>query len=320
MKSKQMLRAFGLIDEKYIEEYMEDSMVLRVPPSKKEKSMGQYERTRKHSMRRVVALILAACLVMGLCITAYASGGFNSLIAKWASRFVYETPTDELREERPDYAEWLDEQLEIQGVLQEMGEQAQQVNEEKSPEELAQASITLLESYYDGEKIAMTCRLSKAEMHVTFDFDDTHPKFNELAPNGTDIHGDVYSEVKSWESYVPIEEDRQLIKQKLESKGCVGFTTGNFGLSDHVYVNNEDFGYGHSEVESDGLFYIDPFYSGLGNVELPESCRDQSEVDVTVRLGYSQIHWWLEGDKVLWAFESNGEVYPVTFTIKNINQ
>lgn len=317
MKSKQMLRAFGQIDEKYIEEYMEDSMVLRVPPSKKEKSMGQFERTRKHSTRRVVALILAACLVMGLCITAYASGGFNSLIAKWASRFAYETPTDELREKRPDYAEWLDEQLEIQGVLQEMGEQAQQVNEEKSPEELAQASITLLESYYDGEKIAMTCRLSKPEMHVTFDFDKTHPRFNQLSTPGSDYSGKEIS----WESYVPIEADRQLIKQELESKGCIGFTTdGNYYLKDHVYVNNEDFGYGHSEVESDGLFYIDPFYSGLGNVELPESCRDQSEVDVTVRLGYSQIHWWLEGDKVLWAFESNGEVYPVTFTIKNINQ
>lgn len=310
MKSKQMLRAFGQIDEKYIEEYMEDSMVLRVPPSQKEKCMGQYERTRKHSTRRVVALILAACLVMGLCVTAYATGGFQSLIAKWASRFVYETPTDELREERPDYAEWLDEQLEIQGVLQEMGEQAQQVNEEKSPEELVQACVTLLESYYDGEKIAMTCRLTTPEMHVTFDFDKTHPKFGQAS-----IPGDG-----NWENYVPFEEDRQLIKQKLESKGCVGFTTGSCYLKDHLYVNHEDFGYGHSEVESDGLFYIDPFYSGLGNVELPESCRDQSEVDVTVRLGYSQIHWWLEGDKVLWAFESNGEVYPVTFTIKNINQ
>lgn len=316
MKSKQMLRAFGQIDEKYIEEYMEDSMVLRVPPSKKETCMGQFERTRKHSTRRVVALILAACLVMGLCVTAYASGGFNSLIAKWASSHVYQPPTDKLREERPDHAEWLDEQLAIQGVLEEMGEKAQQVNAEKSPEELAQASVTLLESYYDGEKIAMTCRLSTAEMHVALDFDKTHPLFNQLSTPGSDYSGKEIS----WESYVPFEEDQQLIKQELESKGSVGFTAGYYYLKGHVYVNNEDFGYGHSEVESDGLFYIDPFYSGLGNVELPESCRDQSDVDVTVRLGYNQIHWWLEGDKVLCAYESNGEVYPVTFTIKKINQ
>lgn len=310
MNSKKILRAFGQIDEKYIQEYMEDSMVLRVPPFKKEKLMRKFEQRRKYSTGRIAALILAACLILGLCITAYASGGFDSLIANWASRFVYETPTDELREEDPDYAEWLDDQLAVQGTLEEMGEKAQQVNEEKRPEELAQVSITLLESYYDGEKIAMTCRLSAPEEGVAFDFNEMHPKFDQRSALGD----------SDWEYYIPSEEDRQLIKQELESKGFVGFTTSDYYIKDHVYVNGEDFGYGHSEVEGDGLFYIDPFYSGLGNVELPENCRDQSEVDVTVRVSYSQIHWWLEGDEVSCVFDSvNPQGYPVTFTVKNIN-
>ena len=81
-----------------------------------------------HFHRKLVALILAACLVFALAATAYATGVIQSLLAKFAHGIYLEKPTDELRESRPDYAEWLDEQWETRAVLEEIAGKAQQVN------------------------------------------------------------------------------------------------------------------------------------------------------------------------------------------------
>ena len=117
MKGQKVMKGLSFINPKYIHEGEFDSIAA---PAKS-----------THFHRKLVALILAACLILGLSITAYATGAIQSLIAKWAHGFILETPTDELRESRPDYAEWLDEQWETRSVLEEIAGKAQQVNEEK---------------------------------------------------------------------------------------------------------------------------------------------------------------------------------------------
>ena len=295
------MKGLSFINPKYIHEGEYDSI------SEPEKST--------HFHRKLVALILAACLILGLGITAYATGAIQSLLAKWAHGFILETPTDELRESRPDYAEWLDEQWETRAVLEEIAGKAQQVHEEKNPEGLADASITLLESYYDGMKFSMACQFDEPLRPVTFDVDKDDPLFADLQ----ELQDGYWAQAADWPAYVPREENRQLIRQKLERDGCVGFTSYDFFVSDHVLVNGEDPGFFHTDPnDNDGIFYVDPFYTSVLGSELPETCQNLPELEVTFTVRCCLTHYWLEGDVLRWT---NGERvdYPVSFTLENIN-
>lgn len=268
-----------------------------------------------HFHRKLVALILAACLILGLSITAYATGAIQSLLAKFAHGFYLEAPTDELRESRPDYAEWLDEQWETRAVLEEIAGKAQQVHETKKPEGLDDVSITLLESYYDGVKFSMACQFDEPLRPVTFDVDKNDPLFADLQ----ELQDGYWVQAADWPAYVSREEDQQLIRQKLERDGCVGFTTYDFFISDHVLVNGEDPGFFHTEPnDNDGIFYVDPFYTSVFGSELPETCQNLKELEITFTVRCCLTHYWLEGDALRWA---NGERidYPVSFTLENIN-
>ena len=301
MKGQKVMKGLSFINPKYIHEGEYDSI------SEPEKST--------HFHRKLVALILAACLILGLSITAYATGAIQSLLAKWAHGFILETPTEELRESRPDHAEWLDEQWETRAVLEEIAGKAQQVHEEKNPEGLADASITLLESYYDGMKFSMACQFDEPLRPVTFDVDKDDPLFADLQ----ELQDGYWAQAADWPAYVPREEDRQLIRQKLERDGCVGFTTYDFFVSDHVLVNGEDPGFFHTDPnDNDGIFYVDPFYTSVFGSELPETCQNLPELEVTFTVRCCLTHYWLEGDVLRWT---NGERvdYPVSFTLENIN-
>lgn len=173
MKGQKVMKGLSFINPKYIHEGELESI------STLEKST--------HSHRKLIALILAACLVFALAATAYATGAIQSLLSKFANGFILETPTDELRESRPDYAEWLDEQWETRAVLEEIAGKAQQVHEEKNPEGLADASITLLESYYDGMKFSMACQFDEPLRPVTFDVDKDDPQFADPRSSRTAI-------------------------------------------------------------------------------------------------------------------------------------
>lgn len=283
-------------------------------PSEQEDSMGRYQKHTKLSGRKLLNLLLAACLVMGLGVTAYAAGA-ASWITNWVQSFYYVVPDEELRESRPDYAEWLDEQLETQAIMEEIGKNAQTVNEKKQVRDVPEASITLLESYYDGDKFAVACRFEKPQWEPTFDFDENHPLFAELQEE----QQGYWSEHEAWEQSVPEEENRAEIRRRLEQDGRVGFTTYNFFLSDHVQVNGEDPGYFHTDPEDrDGIFYVDPYYTSVFGEELPDSCKNLPELEIGFTVRRFTKYYWLEGDSIQWAV-GDIEDYPISFTIVNPN-
>lgn len=274
MKGQKVMKGLSFINPKYIHEGELESI------STLEKST--------HSHRKLIALILAACLVFALAATAYATGAIQSLLSKFANGFILETPTDALRESRPDYAEWLDEQWETRAVLEEIAGKAQQVHEEKNPEGLADASITLLESYYDGMKFSMACQFDEPLRPVTFDVDKDDPLFADIQ----ELQNGYWAQAADWPAYVPREKDQQLIRQKLEKNGCVGFTSYDFFVSDHVLVNGEDPGFSHTDPnDNDGIFYVDPFYTSVFGSELPETCQNLPELEVTFTVRCCLTHY-----------------------------
>ena len=316
MNREMVSKALSGISMDYIAQCEAYTPKLQELPGGKAQKTGRFEQTPTGISRKILALVLAACLILGLSITAYATGIVQSLIAKWAQGFILETPTDELRESRPDYAEWLDQQWETRAALEEIAGKAQQVNEEKNPEGLADASITLLEYCYDGKTFTMACRFDAPQRPVTFDVDPNDPQFADLQA----LQDGYWVPAEDWHSYIALrEEDRQLILQKLERDGSVGFTTYEFFVSDHVLVNGEDPGFSHSDPnDNDGIFYVDPYYTSVFGSELPESCQNLPELEVTFTVRCCLTHYRLDGDTFRRA---NGERidYPVSFTLENVN-
>lgn len=273
--------------------------------------------TPEHSggiTRKILALVLAACLILGLSAAAYATGILPSWITGWVQSIFLEAPTDELRQSRPDYAQWLDEQWETRAALEEMGEKAQPANEEKTPEGLDSGSITLLESCYDGVKFSMACRFAPPQRPMTFAVSLDDPQFAELK----EPRPDCSASGADWKAYVRGQADLGQIQQRLEAEGYVGFTTYDFFVSDHVLVNGEDPGFSHTEPEdNDGIFYVDPYYTSVFGSELPESCRNLDHIEVTFTVRCCETHYWLDGDTLRWMNGARTD-YPVSFTLDNV--
>lgn len=264
--------------------------------------------------RKILALVLAACLILGLSAAAYATGILPSWIIGWVQSIFLEVPTDELRQSRPDYAQWLDEQWETRAALEEMGEKAQPANEEKTPEGLDGGSITLLESCYDGVKFSMACRFAPPQRPMTFAISLDDPQFAELK----EPQPDCSASGADWKAYVRGQADFGQIQQRLEAEGHVGFTTYDFFVSDHVLVNGEDSGFSHTEPEdNDGIFYVDPYYTSVFGPELPESCRNLDHIEVTFTVRCCETHYWLDGDTLRWMNGARTD-YPVSFTLDNV--
>lgn len=273
--------------------------------------------TPEHSggiTRKILTLVLAACLILGLSAAAYATGILPSWITGWVQSIFLEVPTDELRQSRPDYAQWLDEQWETRAALEEMGEKAQPANEEKTPEGLDSSSITLLESCYDGVKFSMACRFAPPQRPMTFAISLDDPQFAELK----EPQPDCSASGADWKAYVRGQADFGQIQQRLEAEGHVGFTTYDFFVSDHVLVNGEDPGFSHTEPEdNDGIFYVDPYYTSVFGPELPESCRNLDHIEVTFTVRCCETHYWLDGDTLRWMNGARTD-YPVSFTLDNV--
>ena len=273
--------------------------------------------TPEHSggiTRKILTLVLAACLILGLSAAAYATGILPSWITGWVQSIFLEAPTDELRQSRPDYAQWLDEQWETRAALEEMGEKAQPANEEKTPEGLDGGSITLLESCYDGVKFSMACRFAPPQRPMTFAISLDDPQFAELK----EPQPDCSASGADWKAYVRGQADFGQIQQRLEAEGHVGFTTYDFFVSDHVLVNGEDPGFSHTEPEdNDGIFYVDPYYTSVFGPELPESCRNLDHIEVTFTVRCCETHYWLDGDTLRWMNGARMD-YPVSFTLDNV--
>ena len=266
---------------------------------------------KKQHSRRLAVMILAACLAAALAVTAYATGAIQSLISKYWSSFQYVTPDDALREERPDYAQWLDTQLETQAMMLEIGEQVVQTQVPYQIPGLDGAGVTLLEYYYDGEKIALGCQFQRLENQVDFSFD---AKDYANLPFQT-VEADGYP---SYRSLVKDGAALQDIEERLEKEGSLSFLVRDSWISDHVYADGEDLGPCHGDPDENGFFTIDPICMGMGEVELPEKCRNLPEVSVGLTYRVVTYAFKLEGDTVQYARVGQAD-YPISFTIPNGN-
>ncbi|MGM9604737.1 MAG: hypothetical protein ACI3XG_06695 [Faecousia sp.] len=265
---------------------------------------------KKHS-RRLAVIILAACLAVTLAVTACATGTVQSLISKYWSGLHDVTPDDALREERPDYAEWLDTQLETQAMMLSIGEKAVQTEVNYPIPGLDGAGVTLLEYYYDGEKIALACRFRQLDEQVDFSFD---AKEYANLPFQT-VEADGYP---SYRSLVKDPAALQAIEEKLQKDGELSFLVKDAWISDHVYADGADLGPCHGDPDENGIFTVDPIVMGMGEVELPESCRNLPEISVSMTYRVMAYAFKLEGDTVQYAQVGQAD-YPVSFTIPNLD-
>ena len=266
---------------------------------------------KKNHSRRLAAIILAACLVFALGITAYATGAIQSLIGKFWSSFQYETPDDKLRQERPDYASWLDEQIEIRNMMLSVGEKAEQTRQDYPIPGTNGGGISLLEYYYDGEKIALACQFHRPETQVDFSF--SAENYPNLPFQSVDADG-----YPSYLSLVKNPEELDKIQEKLQKDGSVSFLVSDCWLSDHVYANDADLGPCHGDPDENGIFTIDPIVMGMGEVVLPEDCQNREEITVTMTYRVAAYAFKLEGDAIQYTRIGLTD-YPISFTIPNLN-
>lgn len=265
---------------------------------------------KKLNKRRMTAIILAACLVVALAVTAYATGAIQSLIGKYWSQYSYTTPDDALREERPDYAAWLDEQLETQSMMLAVGEKSVQTRVDYPIPSLKGAGVTLLEYYYDGEKIALACQFHAPEQPVDFDFDPSaYPNlpFEALKPGGyPDYHGKVKDEASL-----------QAIEERLQKQGRVSFLVYESHMSDGVYAEGENLA-PCGDLDENGIFTVDPIATDLNNGQIPEKCRNLEEITVSLTYRVSVYAYQLEADTVQYAAVGRMD-FPVSFTVPNLD-
>lgn len=265
---------------------------------------------KKLNKRRMTAMILAACLVVALAVTAYATGAIQSLIGKYWSQYSYTTPDDALREERPDYAAWLDEQLETQSMMLAVGEKSVQTQVDYPIPGLTGAGVTLLEYYYDGEKIALACQFHAPEQPVDFDFDPSaYPNlpFEALKPGG---YPDYRSMVKD-------EASLQAIEERLQKQGRVSFLVYESHMSDGVYAEGENLA-PCGDLDENGIFTVDPIATGLNGGLIPEKCRNLEEITVSLTYRVSVYAYQLEADTVQYAAVGRMD-FPVSFTVPNLD-
>lgn len=298
MSRNNMVEILSRIDPAFVEE-----CAAYCPPSER-------NGMKKFNSRRAAVLILAACLVFALAVTAYATGAIQSLISKYWSSFTYVTPDDALRQERPDYAQWLDTQLETQAMMLSIGEKAVQTEEPYQIPGLPGAGVTLLEYYYDGEKIALGCQFHNLDKQVDFTFDAenyANLPFQTVEAGG---YPDCRSLIKDPEAL-------QSIAEQLQKDGCVSFLVYEAHLSDSVCAEDALLA-PCGDLDENGFFTVDPIATDLDAGLLPEQCRNLPEITVCLTYRVRTYAFRLEGDTVQYADVGRAD-YPVSFTIPNLD-
>lgn len=303
MKRENISRILNGIDPAFVEECV----------------MQPSERNRmKHSTRRLVVLIAAACLLLTLAITAYATGAFRSILADfWGSYGPnLTTPEEERAKGRDDYADWLEEELQMKENMLNIAEKTTPENTFIPIKPGSKAGVTVLESYYDGEKIALGCQFHRIEeeKHLSFDVDLTKPELAAIETWQTLEDPEYYLNY----IYKTTESEQQEITDWLKKDGTVYFMIYDSWLRDHVYANDEDLGPCHGDVDENGYFTVDPVIMGMGEIDLPEACQNLPEIAVTLNYAVGRVVYRLEGDTLQYASLQN-LFYPICFTVTNQN-
>ncbi len=290
MDRKNITRILNGIDPAFVDE-------CSLPPER--------NHMKSISARRLAVLVAAACLLLCALITGYATGAFDSLIGKFWGSIQYADPEEERAKGRDDYADWLEIELETQSVMLEISEKMQPENQFFPIGEGSPYGITLLESYYDGKRIALGGRVHSGDREIQWDVDEA-----KLDKSTMDHLGDLQASALA-ERFSP--EDYATILDKINANGSVAFWMEDAWLRDHVYAGGEDIGCCHSDVDSDGYFVIDPYVMGIGEIALPESCIDRDEITITVNYTLSREIYYLVGENVYYSRQL--ESYPIDMVI-----
>lgn len=300
MKRENISRILNGIDPAFVEECV-------TRPSERN--------TMKHS-KRLAVLIAAACLLVALGITAYAAA-LSILGDFWGSYGEHlQDPQEQRALGREDYADWLEGEHKMVDKMLDIAGKTTPQNTFVPIQPGSKAGITLLESYYDGEKIAMGCQFQRMNLQqpIVYDIDLNDPAYAELGEMETQDSLALFLEYG--DNCITTEEDRKEIAARLKRDGKVTFAAWGSWLRDHVYANGEDLGCCHGDLDPEGYFTVDPMVMGIGEVELPESCRNQPEITVTLNYVVQPVVYQLEGDTLRKA-ELPMETYPVNITIAN---
>lgn len=274
--------------------------------------------TMKHS-KRLAVLIAAACLLVALGITAYAAA--RSILGDfWGSYGEHlQDPQEQRALGREDYADWLEGEHQMVDKMLDIAGKTTPQNTFVPIQPGSKAGITLLESYYDGEKIAMGCqfRWINLQMPLQYDIDLNDPAYADLGE--LQPRTDLVEFMQYGAGHQVSQEELQEIALRLKRDGKVTFVTYDSWLSDHVYANGEDLGPCHGDIDENGNFTVDPMIMGIGEVELPESCRNLPEITVTLNYCVQPVLYVLEGDSMSCA-TAPIQRYPVNITIQNNTQ
>lgn len=274
--------------------------------------------TMKHS-KRLAVLIAAACLLVALGITAYAAA--RSILGDFWGSYgkALQDPQEQRALGREDYADWLEGEHQMVDKMLDIAGKTTPQNTFVPIEPGSKAGITLLESYYDGEKIAMGCQFQRMNLQapIQFDIDLNDPAYAELGE--MEPREDFAEFLEYGDGYMTTEEERKEIAARLNRDGKVTFAAWGSWLSDHVYANGEDLGPCHGDIDESGNFTVDPMIMGIGEVELPESCRNLPEITVTLNYCVQPVLYVLEGDSMSCA-TAPIQRYPVNITIQNNTQ
>lgn len=273
-----------------------------------------------HSTRRIAVIVAAACLLFALAITAYATGALRSILGSFWGAYgdTLQDPQEQRALGRDDYADWLEGEHQMVDDMLDIAGKTTAQDTFVPIEPGSKAGITLLESYYDGEKIALGCQFQRMNLQepVQYDIDLNDPAYGELGEMQT--REDFAEFLEYGDGYMTTEADRAEIAARLERDGKVTFVAWDSWLSDHVYANGEDLGCCHGDVDPEGYFTVDPMVMGIGEVELPENCRNLPEITVTLNYCVQRVVYLLEGNTLRWA-KLPVQRYPVDIIVKNVN-
>lgn len=287
MKRETITRMLNGLDDAYISE-----AATFCPDGMRERP----ERIVRMNKKRILSFALAAALILALGITAYATG-FASAIAEIARDLSHAAPDEEMRKERPEAAEYIDEWNDRMDERIEMGENADKTAQ--SAELKDGTTITLTENYYDGDRLALSYVLSAEEPRIDYDFGPEHEYFDLLRE----------SDGLLWYQDLPTAKTLEIMA-KWKLTGKVGFVIRSVDVGDHVTLaDGTDIGPFVGE-ELDGYTALVP-QNGL-----PESAKGKDKLEVTFRVKTYEGYIWLEGDKVYSYFPVT-EGVPVTFEIDN---
>ena len=258
------------------------------PAEIKEITMRKIHENSTHprrSFRRITAVALAACLILALGVTAYATGFAQSVIAQ-------------IRYATPD--------AERDALLQEA---AKKSNKEPETVELTETagtgeSFTLEESYYDGENLMLVYSLDTLIRPVEFGYGPGDEYFDELH-----TAGEGYVLAFQEDDFFP-EDFAKVLEIQLGTEAA-GFIRRNLYIGDHIRLaDGTDLG-PMMGMETDGGKI---FLQNQG--PLPEAARGLDALEVTFYIKEGTMYYYKDGvQEYTYCPVVQGE--PVTFTISN---